>query len=370
MIRYQEPLFYQKIYRTKKSHTSQIINQTKFVKKLRLENPSYRFLEQSFKEWLDIQGFANTTVYNLPNHIRELLHYLESQGINHIKDLEIKHINNHYEKLKERSRQNRGGGLSNGHLNKHIQALRKFTDYLRKVSRIQLPVLKLSNEEENQKVTYLTELEIQLLFESSYLKPENRYHKSEHTYEAMQSRDRAMLAVYYGCGLRRNEGVHLNLSDINFDRSILHVRKGKNYKERLVPISKTSLKHLQTYIYDHRYQLIHSSLDALFLSQRGMRMQGQSLLIRLKQLQYNTGNLTLLEKEIGLHTLRHSIATHLLSAGMQLESISRFLGHSSLESTQIYTHLAELEKEPAYRTGRQEYSNIPKHETIQLHEDE
>ena len=71
------------------------------------------------------------------------------------------------------------------------------------------------------------------------------------------------------------------------------------------------------------------------------------------------------EKEIGLHTLRHSIATHLLQAGMQLESIARFLGHSTLEATQIYTHLAGAD----YMT-EQTFTNIRKHARIQLHEDE
>ena len=196
------------------------------MKSLPLKNPSFRYVEKSFKDWLDIQGFAATTVYNLPTHIRELLHYLESQGINHIKELEVKHIYAHYEKLKERTHQRRSGGLSNGHLNKHIQALRKFTDYLRKVGRIQLPALKLDNEEENHKITFLTEEEIKELFNATEKRPE-RPSVSEETLLAMQARDRAMLAVYYGCGLRRNEGVHLNLSDINFDKSILHVRKGE-----------------------------------------------------------------------------------------------------------------------------------------------
>ena len=259
------------------------------MKSLPLKNPSFRYVEKSFKDWLDIQGFAATTVYNLPTHIRELLHYLESQGINHIKELEVKHIYAHYEKLKERTHQRRSGGLSNGHLNKHIQALRKFTDYLRKVGRIQLPALKLDNEEENHKITFLTEEEIKELFNATEKRPE-RPSVSEETLLAMQARDRAMLAVYYGCGLRRNEGVHLNLSDINFDKSILHVRKGKNYKERFVPISKTSINYLQEYIYDHRNQLVKSStIDALFLGQRGLRMQGQSLFIRLKLLQAAIG---------------------------------------------------------------------------------
>ncbi len=335
------------------------------MKKLLLKNPSFRFIEQSFREWLDIQGFAKSTVYNLPNHIRELLHYLEQQGINHIKELDIKHINEHYNNLKERTNQRRSGGLSNGHLNKHIQALRKFTDYLRKVGRIQLPALKLDNEEGNHKVIFLTEEEIKQLFEASYQTGGRKPNMPEPVLAAILARDRAMLAIYYGCGLRRNEGVHVNVGDINFDRSTLHVRKGKNYKERFVPISKNSLKYLTEYIYDHRPQLAKSSIDALFLSQAGFRVQGQSLIIRLKLLQQRTGDLTLLEKEIGLHTLRHSIATHLLAAGMKLESISRFLGHSSLESTQIYTHLAGVEPEM-----EQPYNNIPKYEINQLHEDE
>lgn len=330
------------------------------MKSLPLKNPSYRFLEQSFKEWLDIQGFAASTVYNLPTHIRELLHYLEHQDINQITELEVKHIYAHYEKLKERSRINRGGGLSNGHLNKHIQALRKFTSYLRKVGRIQLPALKLDNEEENYRVMFLTEREIQRLFEASYLPSPDHKRKNPEQQEAFKSRDRAMLAIYYGCGLRRNEGVQLNLSDVNFDRSILHVRAGKNYKERFVPINKSSLNHLKEYIYDHRHVLVRSSsIDALFLSQRGFRMNGQSLLLRLKQLQQHTGNLILLEKEIGLHTLRHSIATHLMAAGMKIDSISRFLGHSTLESTQIYTHLAGLKEEK-----EQPYANIPTYEKL------
>ena len=76
--------------------------------------------------------------------------------------------------------------------------------------------------------------------------------------------------------------------------------------------------------------------QALFLSVRGKRMDGNSLLMRLKELVKMAG----LNKSIGLHTLRHSIATHLLQSGMALENVSRFLGHQSLESTQIYTHLS------------------------------
>ena len=175
-----------------------------------------------------------------------------------------------------------------------------------------------------------------------------------------------MLSIFYGCGLRRNEGVNVDVGDINFDRSILHVRKGKNYKERLVPIGKTSLKYLQEYIYDHRPEIVQGNKsEALFISMKARRMDGQTMLLRLKYLQHQTENEDLIEKEIGLHTLRHSIATHLLQAGMELESIARFLGHSTLESTQIYTHLAGIEQHK-----EQTFTNIRKYARIQLSEDE
>jgi integrase/recombinase XerD len=344
------------------------------MKALTLSNPSFRYLEESFREWLDILGYAPTTVYYAPLHVRELLHYLESQGIKDIKQLDSKHIKSHYAKLKERANQKRGGALSNSHLNKHIQAIRKFTDYLRQVGRLELAAAPLKNEEaDTEKTTVLTEEEIQLLFDVTRKPYETSIKLPPGRVEAMQSRDRAMLAVYYGCGLRRTEGVSVNVSDIDFDKALLHVRKGKNYKERFVPVSKASLKHLQEYVYDHRGELLlNTKSEALFISQQGTRMQGQSLILRLKYIQEQTESLELMEKEIGLHTLRHSIATHLLQAGMKLESIARFLGHSSLESTQIYTHLAGVEqnKEPAYRTGRQKFTNTSRHEIIQLHEDE
>ena len=349
------------------------------MKSLAITNPSFRYLEESFKEWLDILGYSSSTVYYAPVFVRELLHHLEGKGVRSIKELDHKHIRSHYRKLKERSNQRRGGGLSNNHLNKHIDAIRKFTEYLSQVGRLEITT-PLRKEEGSQRLVVLSEEEVQQLFKVTQTRYETALRAPQNKIEAMRSRDRAMLAVYYGCGLRRTEGVSVNVGDIDFDKALLHVRKGKNYKERLVPVSKASLKHLQDYVYDHRGELLLNTKparpsggsEALFISQRGDRMSGAGLLLRLNVLVRGTENTELNEKEIGLHTLRHSIATHLLSAGMKLESISRFLGHSSLESTQIYTHIAgvEMKHEPAYAAGRQSFSNIPHFEKIQLHEDE
>ena len=307
------------------------------MKKLILKNESFQYIEKSFREWLDILGYAESTVYNLPNHIRELFYFLEQNNINHITELDNYIIKEHYQNLKLRSNDRKGGGLSNGSLNKHLQALYKFTDYLRQSGRLVLPTLNIDWEtDDTHEIETLTQAEIQLLYKATYGYNENN------KLEPFNARDRAMLTVFYGCGLRRNEGYHLDLSDIDFDRRILHVRKGKANKERLVPFNKTNSQYLQEYIYDSRPQIVFDKRNnAFFISQKGNRMNAQSMAIRLKLLQQRTDDLQLQEKNVRLHVLRHSIATHLLQNGMPLEKISKFLGHNSLESTQVYTHLIQ-----------------------------
>jgi integrase/recombinase XerD len=170
-----------------------------------------------------------------------------------------------------------------------------------------------------------------------------------------------MLVCFYSCGLRRNEVVHLNINDILFDKERLFVRQGKNYKERFVPINKHSSNILETYIYDYRTEFkSHNETEALFLNYRGTRLQGMSFANRLKAIIKATNNKDLQQRNtcaepgrsITLHSLRHSIATHLLEQGADIEHISTFLGHASLESTQIYTHFLETPSD-------MKFTNIP-----------
>jgi integrase/recombinase XerD len=303
------------------------------MKNLILKNSSYEYLEKAFKEWLDILGYCEGSIYNMPSIIREFLHFLEGLNINQITALKQIHYKDYFNYLNSRGNQRRGGGLSNNYLNKHIQTLEKFYEFLSHKGVQHLPPVALRQLKIDKKeVTVLTIAEIQEFYKASRKIKE----------EALQSRDRAMLSIFYACGLRRNEGANITIDDINFDTRILHVRKGKNYKERLVPFSKTTMQYLQEWIYDYRPRLVKSQKEgALFIGKAGTVMTGGSLYKRLKLLQLSTDNLALQEKEIGLHTLRHSIATHLLQNGMDLQKIQRFLGHRSLESTQIYTHLIE-----------------------------
>ena len=309
------------------------------MQKINLKNQSYQYLETAFKEWLDVLGYGSGTVNRMPLIIREFLHHLEQNQIQHINQLQQKHIKSYHGHISTRANERRGGGLSNNYINKHLQAIEKFLEFLNHKGVQNAPALGIRLEKLNRKeITILTQAEIKELFELTNKEPNTEKE------QIIQSRDKALLTIFYSCGLRRNEGANVSIDDINFDTRILHVKKGKNYKERLVPLNKTNAAYLQEWIYDYRSQIIKTKKEhKLFINIHGEPMTGGTLYTRLKLLQLQSDNIELQQKNIGLHSLRHSIATHLLQAGMSLEKIAKFLGHNSLESTQIYTHLIEKE---------------------------
>lgn len=315
------------------------------MKRLPVTAPAYLYTEKSFKQWLDIVGYATNTVYGMPNHVREFLYYLETQGKTTLQDITIEQMKKYYHgHLKGRKNHlYKGGSISNGHLNKHLQALKKFTEYLRQTGKLSIGNFDIRHEEiTNKKINVITVEEIKQIYAATYVYNDGDIWGVANQ-ERLGIRDRAMISIFYGCGLRRNEGVQLSVDDIHFEKQYIHVKKGKNYKERLVPINKTNLQYIQEYLYDARPFLLRGNrnTEAFFISAKSGRADGYSLLLRLKVLINKTGNAILQQKEAGLHTLRHSIATHLLQSGASLENIAKFLGHASLESTQIYTHLIE-----------------------------
>ena len=312
------------------------------MKKLPLTNPGFQYLEQGFKEWLDVLGYCPMGVYNMPHIVREFLHHLESLKVKSIKQLTQSHIKSYHHYINRRPNQTRGGGLSGKYILMHLQAVAKFLEYLHHKGAENVPPLGVRlTAVPRKEISVLTTDEIATLFKATAKEGENQS-LAEHIREALKARDKVLLAVYYSCGLRRTEGVHLCTDDINFDTRVLHVRRGKNYKERFVPFNKTNSKMLQEYVFDYRAMMVTDKREGrLFISVTGKPMTGGSLYNRLKMLQVATDDIELQQKAMGLHTLRHSIATHLLQAGMSLEKIARFLGHATLDSTQIYTHLAE-----------------------------
>ena len=312
------------------------------MKRLAISSPAFQYVEKAFGEWLDVLGYVAHTVKRTPVLVREFMHWLEQEGVTRIEAIEPKHFQDHYRYVQQRMNERDGGALGASAINKHRQALVLFASYLRKSARQMLPHIELQAQTiEDKELEVLTVEQIKKLFALPVELYENNGTYSTYA-EALAQRDRALLVIFYGCGLRRNEAHHLDVGDVDLDRKMVHVRKGKARKERFVPTSATSARHLEEYIHEGRLQLLRSrSEGALFVTTFGKRMGDQTMANRIEAVQRMSDDERMKERPITLHGLRHSIATHLLQSGMSLEKIARFLGHSSLESTQIYTHLED-----------------------------
>lgn len=148
-------------------------------------------------------------------------------------------------------------------------------------------------------------------------------------------RNRAILETLYSCGLRVSELTNLKLSDLYFDEGFIKV-DGKGNKQRLVPISPRAIKEIKLYFIDrNRVNIKKDYEDYVFLSRRGTNLSRIMIFHLIKELAETTGII----KNISPHTFRHSFATHLLEGGANLRAIQSMLGHESIATTEIYTHI-------------------------------
>jgi integrase/recombinase XerD len=154
--------------------------------------------------------------------------------------------------------------------------------------------------------------------------------------EAHGLRNRAMLETLYACGLRVSELTNLKLSSLYLDIGFIKVI-GKNDKERLVPIGEEAVKHIGFYVEGVRRHLKikKDSENVLFLNRRGSKLSRIMVFLVIKELAKLAG----IEKNISPHTFRHSFATHLIEGGADLKAVQDMLGHESITTTEIYTHL-------------------------------
>jgi integrase/recombinase XerD len=267
---------------------------------------------QEFKTQLERLGYSRTSILMLPGCVKE---FLEVQEIKSLTDITPGQIQQHHEYLQARPNKRRPGGLSESHINHHIYALKTFFKWLEANGEIQ--------------TNPISGLE----FPSPGTKPREILNQDEikQLYNQCENyRERAVLSIYYGCGLRRTEGIKLDLKDIHFRTGLLYVREGKGAKRRVVPMSKQVKNDLQTYAYKERKA--KPGETSFLVGKNGNRINVNTASKALKLLLGKAE----IKRDITLHSLRHSIATHLLESGMGLEDVREFLGHSHLESTQIY----------------------------------
>ena len=269
-------------------------------------------LKASFAQYLRTIGYQSSTQSMMRHALKEF-----EEKYPKLEEVSKKEIELYAIYLSHRPRQRGSGGLSSSMLRHYLYGLKVFFSWCEQTNRIEVNPMSayVLPEVEKTKRNILSKSEIKEVYEV-----------------CETNQDRAILGLFYGCGLRRSEGEQLNGSDINFKESLVYVRKGKGGKRRVIPMSKKVSKDFRNYYEVERGRV--SNQLGFILNEKERRMSGSSYNERVKILVKKAGIL----RRITLHSLRHSIATHLLEEGLNIEQVRDFLGHGHLETTQIYTY--------------------------------
>lgn len=297
-------------------------------------NPTpFTSYQTEFTKWLQRLGYAMTTIEGYERQLQTFLEWLNTNHIKELSEVNQTNLEAYNEYLHQRKNRQKEGGLSSCYIQSHINVIRLLSKYLELTGeqKIFTGNLQVEQSPETQR-NILTQSEIKQLYQATDDTPNGL-------------RDKSILSLYYGCGLRYSEGIRVEKKHIDYNKQLLYVMPGKNYRSRFIPINERIIKDLQDYeTYGQPYFTKDYSTGFL-LGNNGKALSSTTIGKRLKLLLDKAG----IQKPICLHGLRHSIATHLLQQGMPLEQISKFLGHTSLDSTQIYTRIME---EVASRHGK------------------
>ena len=280
----------------------------------------HKEITQGFQRYLEQLGYSKSSIFMLPRCVLDFLEYTNTTDITQIKQQEIQRF---YEYLQQRQHKRKAEALSETFIHHNIYSLKVFFSWLEKTHQIDFnPISNLKFKRPQVNVRQpLSQQEIKELFDN-----------------VVDTKEIALLHLFYSCGLRRTEAENLNIRDIHFGTNLLYIRDGKGAKRRVVPINEKVKRELERYYLDVRQkipinQVQEDEKEAFMLNTVGTRMSGESYNRALKSILKRTS----IQKIITLHHLRHSIATHLLENGLSVELVRDFLGHSHLETTQIYT---------------------------------
>lgn len=280
-----------------------------------LENELY-----DFRKELQNLGYSKGVINNYPKYAQNLLNYTKTEAIT-ITENQIKE---YYEYLQTKPNQRRKGIISQSHIHSNLLAIRIFFEYLQRIGKIKRNpyTLKVKSPIRNQR-NILTQEEIKTLYQT-----------------AQNLEETILLHLCYGCGLRRSEAQGLNIKDVNFEQKLLFVRKGKGKKRRVIPLTEKITTDLQDY-YKQNQWYRNENQESFLINIQGNRITGTTIYQNFKKLLQKT-KINTSDKNICLHSLRHSIATHLLENEMSIEMVRNFLGHQNLKTTQIYTRVNNL----------------------------
>lgn len=214
--------------------------------------------------------------------------------------------------------------LESSSISNYLSAYKTFYNYYIKIGKISInPIDKVDTPKLSKHLpTYLIVEEVDKLLDIEIK-------------DAFSARNKSILELLYATGLRISELINLEFKNIDLNDCIVRIM-GKGSKERIVPINDLAIKYLKIYVKDYRHKLVKTEQNNyVYLNNHGKKMTRQGVFKMIKKRTLETG----IKKDVSPHTLRHSIATHMLENGADLRIIQEFLGHESIGTTQIYTHL-------------------------------
>ena len=278
-----------------------------------------------------VRNLSDNSIRGYVTDLESFLKHMEKMGIVEFNQLEIEHIRSWLANLQS-------AGVARSTLTRRIVSIRAFTNWaaangwLTSDLGVNLAVPKphkvlpeVLNVEDA--ATVLKALEVKCIEEPS----------------AINLRDLALVEVLYSSGIRVSELCGLNLGDIDRSRNTLNVI-GKGNKQRVVPVGLPAVRAIESYLKNARAEFINqNSQDALFLGSRGKRIDQRTV----REVVYEA--MKAVGSDMGPHGLRHSAATHLLEGGADLRTVQEILGHASLSTTQIYTHVSPERLQAAYK---------------------
>ena len=281
-------------------------------------------LVTNFLTHLKIRDYSPYTIKSYETDLTEFKNFLDAQGIKNVNEIKRIHIRAFMGELLTSDFDNRS-------VARKLSAIKSFFKYLRRRKILSKdPSVSVKSPKIGRKMpSFLSEEQVKNMFERFNIKTK------------IDTRNIAILELLYGTGIRASELTGLDLSDINFSSSIVKVF-GKRKKERILPLSNTVIVRLKKYL-----DIRGKDEGALFLSKTGKRLSTRDLQRIIHKLIAGVADL----HRMSPHTLRHSFASHLLSRGADLRAVQELLGHESLSTTQIYTHLTIDKLKEEYKTA-------------------
>ena len=286
-----------------------------------------RILEEFDTHIMSTKSIRRNNHYS--GQIKRFFIYLENNKVLNLKDVDSDVMKGYFDHLITRPKERGKGTLSVNSINDVLSTLRLLSLRMQKGNEIerglQIPAFIRTEKESKNPFTLVREVLTIEELKAVYKQANSLLEKS-------------IIALAYGCGLRRMELESLEDSDIDFRQGIVTIIESKNNKTRTVPISNFFLDVLKEYHYE-RLQILsqNSRRTAQFLlNEQGHKLSGSSMNRRLKWMIDRTGDQSIINKKITLHCLRHSIATHLINSGESFEYVKVFLGHSMVDTTSLY----------------------------------